>query len=208
MRFSRFISGLAVAMAFVAGTASATPVPNMVINVTEQPGGGVTVTYSGSVDLSGMQHSGPFANSAAGVVPSNGQVANYRNGLNDFYFNSALTHAPVPFGTGDFSPADTASGSVFEYQFHDDYGADEGFSVPAGYTNGQSLSGSISWTTATFQSLGITPGTYNELVGNNTFQINVGSSAVPEIDPAGMGSVLALVTGALGVLERRRLKVA
>ena len=34
------------------------------------------------------------------------------------------------------------------------------------------------------------------------------SSAVPEIDPAGIGSVLALVTGALGLLERRRLKMA
>ena len=34
----------------------------------------------------------------------------------------------------------------------------------------------------------------------------VSSSAVPEIDPTGMGSVLALVTGALGLLERRRLK--
>ena len=31
---------------------------------------------------------------------------------------------------------------------------------------------------------------------------------VPEIDPAGIGSVLALVTGALGLLERRRLKTA
>ena len=31
-------------------------------------------------------------------------------------------------------------------------------------------------------------------------------TSVPEIDPAGMGSVLALVTGALGLLERRRLK--
>jgi len=27
---------------------------------------------------------------------------------------------------------------------------------------------------------------------------------VPEIDPAGMGAVLALVTGALGLIERRR----
>lgn len=35
-----------------------------------------------------------------------------------------------------------------------------------------------------------------------------GSSAVPEIDPAGMGSVLALVTGAIGLLERRRLNAA
>lgn len=32
-------------------------------------------------------------------------------------------------------------------------------------------------------------------------------SSVPEIDPAGMGSILALVTGALGLLERRRLNV-
>ena len=31
-----------------------------------------------------------------------------------------------------------------------------------------------------------------------------GPSGVPEIDPAGLGSVLALVTGALGLLERRR----
>ena len=30
------------------------------------------------------------------------------------------------------------------------------------------------------------------------------STPVPEIDPAGLGSVLALVTGALGLLERRR----
>lgn len=29
-------------------------------------------------------------------------------------------------------------------------------------------------------------------------------SAIPEIDPAGLGSVLALVTGSLGLLERRR----
>jgi hypothetical protein len=33
-------------------------------------------------------------------------------------------------------------------------------------------------------------------------------SAVPEIDPAGMGSVLALVSGVLGLLERRRMKAA
>lgn len=33
-------------------------------------------------------------------------------------------------------------------------------------------------------------------------------SAVPEIDPAGIGSVLALVTGALGFLERRRVKAS
>lgn len=34
------------------------------------------------------------------------------------------------------------------------------------------------------------------------------ASPVPEIDPAGMGSVLALVVGSLGVLERRRRRTA
>jgi hypothetical protein len=37
-------------------------------------------------------------------------------------------------------------------------------------------------------------------------QFNIAAAAVPEIDPAGMGSVLALVTGVVGLLERRRLK--
>lgn len=34
------------------------------------------------------------------------------------------------------------------------------------------------------------------------------ASAVPEIDPAGMSAVLVLLTAALGLLERRRLRVA
>ena len=39
-----------------------------------------------------------------------------------------------------------------------------------------------------------------------TFTVSGGSpSAVPEIDPNSLGSVLALVLGSLGVLERRRL---
>lgn len=42
----------------------------------------------------------------------------------------------------------------------------------------------------------------------NGFQVRDVSSPVPEIDPAGIGSVLALVTGALGLLERRRSRLA
>ena len=36
---------------------------------------------------------------------------------------------------------------------------------------------------------------------------DTGATAVPEIDPNSLGSVLALVLGSLGLLERRRLKV-
>ena len=49
--------------------------------------------------------------------------------------------------------------------------------------------------------------TWNTYYGEYTLTLNTQSS-VPEIDPAGVGSVLAVVAGALGLLERRRLKVA
>lgn len=42
----------------------------------------------------------------------------------------------------------------------------------------------------------------------NSLLLQIGASAVPEIDPKSLGSVLALVLGSLGLLERRRLKAA
>lgn len=42
----------------------------------------------------------------------------------------------------------------------------------------------------------------------NALQLRDTSAAVPEIDPAGMGSVVAIVSGVLGLLERRRMKMA
>ena len=42
----------------------------------------------------------------------------------------------------------------------------------------------------------------------NSLLLQIGSSAVPEIDPNSLGSVLALVLGSLGLLERRRRKTA
>ncbi len=38
--------------------------------------------------------------------------------------------------------------------------------------------------------------------------VSTGVTLVPEIDPAGMGSVLALVAGVFGLIERRRLRSA
>jgi len=44
--------------------------------------------------------------------------------------------------------------------------------------------------------------------GSNATYVTGSPSAVPEIDPAGIGSILALASGALCLLERRRLKRA
>ena len=43
---------------------------------------------------------------------------------------------------------------------------------------------------------------------NLTMTVTAVPSSVPEIDPSSLGSVLALVLGSLGLLERRRLKAA
>jgi hypothetical protein len=40
----------------------------------------------------------------------------------------------------------------------------------------------------------------------NSLLLQIGASAVPEIDPKSLGSVVALVLGSLGLLERRRRK--
>jgi len=52
------------------------------------------------------------------------------------------------------------------------------------------------------------PSVEGELIGFRLASPVSGPSAVPEIDPNSLGSVLALVLGSLGLLERRRLKAA
>jgi hypothetical protein len=44
------------------------------------------------------------------------------------------------------------------------------------------------------------------VLDGNSLLLQIGASAVPEIDPNSLGSVLALVVGSLGLLERRRLR--
>jgi hypothetical protein len=85
---------------------------------------------------------------------------------------------------------------------------------PGLYTDLQSL-----FFNSGFQFQPLTFGSFNTNVGlfvvsdstdqGAAFTVSGGSpSSVPEIDPNSLGSVLALVLGSLGLLERRRLKAA
>lgn len=68
------------------------------------------------------------------------------------------------------------------------------------------LNGST-WTyVGTKRALTATPTTWSNTTQPYSISITASSNDVPEIDPAGMASVIALVTGAFGILERRRLK--
>lgn len=63
----------------------------------------------------------------------------------------------------------------------------------------------VNWLSYAFASGGTlsAPLTFGTDVTAGYFGPNFRAEAVPEIDPAGMGSVLTLVVGALGVVERR-----
>jgi hypothetical protein len=79
--------------------------------------------------------------------------------------------------------------------------------LPSNLITGGAVSGSFGIEEATVStSVGDLVITGQNDTGPRTFTSV--AAGVPEIEPAGMGSVLALVTGALGLLERRRLKAS
>ena len=68
------------------------------------------------------------------------------------------------------------------------------------YHGGSGFGGNKFWNSGSYPNIGV-----------NGWQIGsaqAAPSSVPEIDPNSLGSVLALVLGSLGLLERRRLKAA
>jgi hypothetical protein len=86
----------------------------------------------------------------------------------------------------------------------------DGTNIYATTLGGSGVTAGISYLTTSGRWLSFTanyPTEFQGMYGLSEELTAGGAAAVPEIDPAGMGSVLALVTGALGLLERRRLKV-
>ena len=60
----------------------------------------------------------------------------------------------------------------------------------------------------TAQFANVFTGSFSVVQQGSSLAISYSPSSVPEIDPNSLGSVLALVAGSLGLLERRRLKAA
>jgi formylglycine-generating enzyme required for sulfatase activity len=129
--------------------------------------------------------------------------------------------------SGGVSPV--TSGNFANYLFAADWNSQDGNVTTVGTNGGPSaygafdMSGNV-WerndlTGAAGSSRGLRGGGWNDFafflsssdrseldpaLEYANFGFRLARSGVPEIDPAGVGSVLALVTGALGLLERRR----
>ena len=184
-------------------------------------GGHLVVSYGSSADANYPQ--------AFKVTGISGTFTDTNNGLTlvDAAITGLVPIAPTApevtnlLAPADFSKFSIAAGSAFGESSYDnlvwptesvqtatDYAVFGGFldiygllfTVDGGYTvnfwsNGDSGSGvdyGVGVATAALQ--------YD--------YVSTGISLVPEIDPAGMGSVLAFVTGVFGLIERRRLKYA
>ena len=171
---------------------------DIVLNIQEQ-GPDVVAVFSGSINLTNALSGQTVTAPSTLMAPTNMQFYSFSDSAK--VYGVAGISGPA-FGTGGVTVGTSRTGDSFGFEPSGPYLV---FVVPDGYVSSNPLSGSATWASATLASLGITPGTYTIIGVDNTVTINAGAP-VPEIDPAGFGSVAALITGALGLIERRRLK--
>jgi len=128
------------------------------------------------------------------VFPSVTQVANFETNQNYLTDVGAFTNSASAYGTFD------QSGNVNEWN---DLGGSTGSSRGV---RGGSFSEYFGFVVSSSNRGSVDPTDEIAVTGFRLASPASGPSGVPEIDPAGLGSVLALVTGALGLFERRRMK--
>jgi len=166
----------------------------------QQVGSNVVASGSGAINLTGLTPVGQFS-ALVGVAASFGFMTTGGTGsfmdLLDGY--SGFT-GPANFGSGGIFAANTSSGDPVGI-----YGSGGPLLlVPTGYVSGNFLSDSMTFNSATFASLGVTPGTYVWTWGNGganqNFTLIIGGAGVPD----GGTTVCLLGCALLGLVGLRR----
>lgn len=163
-----------------------------IIVTATQSGNNVVFSGGGTADLTGLN----FANSPGTTIGVGPIVNRFHVGADTnmaFNFDRyTILTTPGLFGTGNFQGADLGSGDRFGV---------EGLSlyVPAGYESGTSLFGTATYENETFESLGITPGTYVWTWGTGANADSLTLNIVPE--PT---SLMVLGIASVTLMRRRR----
>lgn len=198
------LSGLLACL--VAVGAAAPGRAGVIITPQADVNGKLQFTWSGSLNLAGATLAGQVGGMALLVAPQIGIL--HMASTSAFNNQWSLVDAgPGAFGTGEFFQIDyNTTGSS---DGNATFAVFDTITLPDGYA-GEALFGTVTFADVAYAAVGLTPGTYTWTLSGSgdTVVMTVPGGGVPEIDPAGMGSVLALVTGALGLLERRRRKKA
>lgn len=173
---------------------------NGAITVTyEQVGGDVVLNYSGTFDIDGFSPGGFTVSS----ISSSGSDDRFRNFQGEFSrILSAGTIAQVAGGsngffTNDFVtiPASATSGDTFAIEIENGF-----VYAPSGYTAGQNISGSATFSGQTIAGLGLVDSSFDIGAGGTVSFSS--ASAIPE-----PSSAFLLGVGALGFVSRRKRNI-
>jgi hypothetical protein len=164
----------------------------------EQVGSNVVANGSGAINLMGLslQTNGGgqrFIDANSGAI-----LTGQRGALFDLYFGFT---GPTSFGSGGGFGANASSGDVVGI-----FGLDGFLPVPLGYVSGNALLSSSTFDNATFDSLGVTPGTYVWTWGTGLPNQNF-TLIIPRVGvgvPDGGSTVSLLGFALLGLVALRR----
>jgi hypothetical protein len=154
--FSKGLSGAALGAAVAIGLGlSALPARAQYVVTLRQEGDDVIATGSGTLDLAGLTFSGSGETFVNGMIPFDGTIATGPMSGNAADVYTGVT-GPKSFGRGGKTlPGSGGSGDYVGVEAFDN-----SLLAPAGYVSGTPLTDSTTYDSATFASLGVTPGVY------------------------------------------------
>jgi hypothetical protein len=165
-----------------------------IVNI-DQVGSNVVVTGSGTLDINGLAYNETITTAFSSVDAQFGQLSIGPTGDSSSVYVYLGITGPSNFGTGGLYTPSSGSGDYVGMQE-----SSESLAVPAGYISGSSLFDTMTFDDTTLAALGLTPGTYTYFLnGEDTFQINIGTTPLPATLPLFAGGL-----SFVGFLAKRR----
>jgi hypothetical protein len=166
----------------------------VIINALEQ-GNNVVFTYAGRLDTTGFNAFGSV-NYNSVIIPGSGEFLSSPDATVSAMMlrGSPVSYNLVPYGRSDsnWSYPSSTLGDYFSLAYT---GSGPMIYLPWSFVSnsggqGSDLSGSMTFTAATFSTLGLSPGTYTTILPNDTITMNIGAVPAP-LPLLGLGAATA-----------------